>query len=88
MQHKSLVGLCRQYEGACQIWRIQIDVEGLMPELGPFVYWASEAMSNLASRSTGPELALLAPAGERERWADKWQVSAMTAIRPVRLSFP
>jgi len=29
-------------DGACQIWRIQLEVEGLTPELGPFVYWASE----------------------------------------------
>jgi hypothetical protein len=35
-------GTLSPYEGARQIWRIQIDVEGLMPELGPFVYWASE----------------------------------------------
>lgn len=30
------------YEGACQIWKIQLEIEGLMHELGPFVYWASE----------------------------------------------
>ena len=30
----------------------------------------------------------LAAAAQRGRWADKWPVSAMTAIRPVRLSFP
>jgi hypothetical protein len=35
-------GTLSPYEGARQIWRIQIGVEGLMPELGPFVYWASE----------------------------------------------
>lgn len=35
-------GTLSTYEGARQIWRIQIDVEGLMHELGPFVYWASE----------------------------------------------
>jgi hypothetical protein len=35
-------GTLRPYEGARQIWQIQLDVEGLMPELGPFVYWASE----------------------------------------------
>ncbi len=35
-------GTLSPYEGARQIWRIQIDVEGLMSELGPFVYWASE----------------------------------------------
>jgi len=35
-------GTLSPYEGARQIWQIQLAVEGLMPELGPFVYWASE----------------------------------------------
>ena len=35
-------GTLSPYEGARRIWRIQIDVEGLMHDLGPFVYWASE----------------------------------------------
>ena len=35
-------GSLSPYEGARQIWNIQLDVEGLMHELGPFVYWASE----------------------------------------------
>jgi len=35
-------GSLSPYEGARQIWNIQLDVEGLMQELGPFVYWASE----------------------------------------------
>jgi hypothetical protein len=33
--------LC-EYDGARQIWQIQMEVEGLTSELGPFVYWASE----------------------------------------------
>lgn len=35
-------GSMAAYDGARQIWQIQIEVEGLTPELGPFVYWASE----------------------------------------------
>jgi hypothetical protein len=35
-------GTLSPYEGARQIWRIQLDVEGLMFDLGSFVYWASE----------------------------------------------
>jgi hypothetical protein len=35
-------GSLSAYDGARQIWRIQMEVEGLTPELGPFVYWASE----------------------------------------------
>jgi hypothetical protein len=35
-------GSLSAYDGACQIWRIEVEVEGLTPELGPFVYWASE----------------------------------------------
>jgi hypothetical protein len=35
-------GTLSPYEGARHIWRIELDVEGLMHDLGPFVYWASE----------------------------------------------
>lgn len=35
-------GTLSPYDGACEIWRIELAVEGLMLELGPFVYWASE----------------------------------------------
>jgi hypothetical protein len=35
-------GTLSPQEGAQHIWRIQLDVEGLMHDLGPFVYWASE----------------------------------------------
>jgi len=35
-------GTLSPYEGACQIWSIESDVEGLLPDLGSFVYWASE----------------------------------------------
>jgi len=35
-------GSLSAYDGARHIWRIQMEVEGLTPELGPFVYWASE----------------------------------------------
>ena len=35
-------GSLSAYDGARQIWRIQMEGEGLTPELGPFVYWASE----------------------------------------------
>ncbi len=35
-------GTISAYEGARQIWRLELAVEGLTLELGPFVYWASE----------------------------------------------
>jgi len=35
-------GSLSPYEGAREIWQIELAVEGLMTELGPFVYWASE----------------------------------------------
>ena len=34
-------GSLSAYDGARQIWQIQMEVEGLTSELGPFVYWAS-----------------------------------------------
>jgi len=35
-------GTLSPYEGARKIWRLQIDIEGLRHDLGPFAYWASE----------------------------------------------
>jgi hypothetical protein len=35
-------GSLSAYDGARHIWGIQLEVEGLTLELGPFVYWASE----------------------------------------------
>ena len=45
-------GTISPYEGAQHIWRLQVEVEGLMLDLGPFVYWASEwqETNNPASR--------------------------------------
>jgi len=37
-----LDGSLSQIEGARHIWQIQLEVEGLTLELGPFAYWASE----------------------------------------------
>ena len=35
-------GSLSAYDGARHIWEIEMAVEGLTTELGPFVYWASE----------------------------------------------
>jgi hypothetical protein len=43
-------GTLSTFEGARQIWRIQVDVEGLVHELGPFVYWASEWQDAVSAR--------------------------------------
>ena len=53
------------YEGAQHIWRIQVDVDGLMLDLGPFVYWTSEWQeTNNPARRRECEAAIRAAAVE------------------------
>jgi hypothetical protein len=66
MLRKSSKGVCA-YDGARQIWGIPLEVEGLTPDLGLFVYWASEweaAEADSQQRRKGCEMGIWAAALE------------------------